>query len=62
MNSVTQVSCVLIGTVAAVVYNLLDGAVTVRFVLKVMTVGTIAGTAFAYYVRDLRAAEADPET
>ena len=55
-------SCVLIGSVSAVVYNFLDGAVTVRFVLKVMTVGAIAGTAFAYYVRDLRAAEADPET
>ena len=55
-------SCVLIGTVAAVVYNFLDGAVTVRFVLKVLTVGAIAGTAFAYYLRELRAAESDPET
>ena len=55
-------SCVLIGSVAAVVYNFLGGAVTVRFVLKVMTVGAIAGAAFAYYLRDLRAAEADPET
>ncbi len=55
-------SCVLIGTVAAVVYNFLDGAVTVRFVLKVLTVGAIAGTAFAYYLRELRDAESDPET
>ena len=55
-------SCVLIGSVAAVVYNFLDGAVTVRFVLKVLTVGAIAGGAFAYYLRDLRDAEADPET
>ena len=55
-------SCVLLGSVAAVVYNFLDGAVTVRFVLKVLTVGTIAGSAFAYYLRDLRDAEADPET
>ena len=55
-------SCVLVGSVSAVVYNFLDGAVTVRFVLKVLTVGAIAGTAFAYYVRDLRDAEADPET
>ncbi len=54
--------CVLIGSVSAVVYNFLDGAVTVRFVLKVLTVGAIAGGAFAYYLRDLRAAEADPET
>ena len=40
-------SCVLIGSVAAVVYNFLDGAVTVPFVLKVLAVGAIAGTAFA---------------
>ena len=50
----------LIGSVAAVVYYFLDGAVTVRFVLKVLAVGAIAGTAFAYYLRDLRATEADP--
>ena len=55
-------SCVLIGSVAAVVYNFLDGAVTVRFVLKVLTVGAIAGSAFGYFLRDLRAAETDPET
>lgn len=55
-------SCVLIGTVAAVVYNFLDGAVTVRFVLKVLAGGAIAGTAFVYYLRDLRDAETDPET
>ena len=55
-------SAVLIGDVAAVVYNLLDGAVTVRFLLKVLTVAAIAGSAFGYYLRDLREAEADPET
>ena len=55
-------SCVLIGSVSAVVYNFLDGAVTVRFALKVLTVGAIAGSAFAYYFRDLREAETDPET
>lgn len=55
-------ACVLIGSVAAVVYNFLDGAVTVRFVLKVLTVGAIAGSAFAYFLRDLRDAETDPET
>ena len=55
-------SFVLLGSVAAVVHNLLDGAVTVRFALKVLTVGAIAGSAFGYYLRDLRAAETDPET
>lgn len=55
-------SCVLIGSFSAVVYNFLDGAVTVRFALKVLTVGAIAGAAFGYYFRDLREAETDPET
>lgn len=53
---------VLLGSVAAVVYNFLDGALTTRFVLKVLTVGAIAGSAFGYYLHDLRAAESDPET
>ena len=55
-------AAVLIGDVAAVVYNLLDGAVTARFLLKVLTVAAIAGSTFTYYLRDLREAEADPET
>ena len=55
-------SCVLVGSVAAVVYNFLDGAFTLRFLLKVATVGVIAGSIFGYYLRELRAAEADPET
>lgn len=48
---------VLIGDVTALVYNLLDGGPTTRFVLKVVTVGSIAGTAFWYYLSDLRADE-----
>jgi hypothetical protein len=36
------------------VYNLLSGELTVRFVLKVVTVALIAGTAFFYYLADLR--------
>ena len=36
------------------VYNLLSGELTVRFVLKVVTVALIAGTAFLYYLADLR--------
>jgi hypothetical protein len=45
---------VLIGDVTTLVYNLLGGELTVRFVLKVLTVALIAGTAFTYYLRDLR--------
>jgi hypothetical protein len=45
---------VLIGDVTTLVYDLLGGELTVRFVLKVVTVGLIAGSAFGYYLRDLR--------
>ena len=45
---------VLIGDVITLVYNLLSGELTVRFVLKVATVGAIAGSAFTYYLRDVR--------
>jgi hypothetical protein len=44
----------LVGDVTTLVYNLLSGELTVRFVLKVVTVALIAGTAFSYYLRDLR--------
>jgi len=54
--------CALIGDVTTVVYNFLGGELTVRFVLKALTVAVIAGTAFSYYLWDLRAAEKEPET
>ena len=50
-------SGVLIGDLTTLVYNLLGGEATFRFLLKVIVVGAIAGTAFTYYVRDLRAEE-----
>lgn len=46
--------CVLLGDGAALVYNLLSGDLTSRFVLKVLAVALIAGGAFGYYLRDLR--------
>ena len=55
-------SVVLIGDVITVVYNFLGGELTLRFLLKVITVGAIAGSVFGYYLRDLRAGEAAPET
>ena len=48
---------VLIGDVTTLVYNLLGGELTGRFVLKALTVGSIAGTAFWYYLSDLRTDE-----
>jgi hypothetical protein len=47
----------LICDVITLVYNVLGGELTVRFFLKVATVGVIAGTAFGYYLLDLRREE-----
>ena len=47
----------LIGVVTSIVYNLLGGELTVRFVLKVVTVGTITGLLFGYFLRDVRKEE-----
>ena len=55
-------SCVLIGDVTTLVYFFLGGEVTLRFFLKVLTVGAIAGAVFLHYLWDLRAAEEEPET
>ena len=53
-------SCVLVGAVTAIFYSFLGGELTARFVLKALTVTAIAGGAFGYYLRDLRAAERAP--
>src|SRR5690606_24447125 len=48
---------IVIGDLIAAVYNLLGGELTLRFALKVLVVGAIAGTVFAYYLIDLRREE-----
>ncbi|HEY4583795.1 MAG TPA: DUF5671 domain-containing protein, partial [Lysobacter sp.] len=48
---------VLIGDTTTLVYNALGGELTLRFVLKVLVVGAIAGGVFGYYLRDLRCEE-----
>ncbi len=48
-------SLVVIGDVTTLVYNVLGGELTPRFLLKVGTVAAIAGAVFAYYVGQLRA-------
>lgn len=53
-------SVALVSDVTAVVYNLLGGELTVRFLLKVLTVAAIAGTIFGYYLADLRRDEVEP--
>ena len=45
---------VIIGDATAVVYNLLSGETTARFMLKALTIGGISGAIFTYYLRDLR--------
>jgi hypothetical protein len=53
-------AAVLIGDVTTLVYNLLGGELTVRFILKILTVALIAGVVFAYYLYDLRKEEREP--
>ena len=52
-------ACVLIGDVMSLVYNALGGELTVRFVMKVLIVGAIAGTVFWYFLLDIRTDERD---
>ena len=51
---------VLVGDLITLVYNLLGGELSVRFVLKVLVVGMIAGALFGYYLLDLRREEREP--
>ena len=48
---------VLVGDVISLVYSLLGGELSTRFVLKVLVVAFIAGTVFWYYLSDLRREE-----
>ncbi len=52
--TLTVAASVLIGDCTGLVYNLLGGEMTTRFLLKAMTIGVIAGTVFIYYLSDLR--------
>ena len=54
--SATAIICDLV----TLVYNLLGGDLTVRFLLKVAVVAVIAGLIFGYYLRDLRQDEKEP--
>jgi hypothetical protein len=50
-------STALLGDTTTLIYNLLGGDLTIRFVLKVLVVAAIAGSGFAYYLLDLRQEE-----
>jgi len=47
-------AAVLVGDLSSVIYGLLAGELTTRFILKVLTVLLIAGAIFGYYLWDLR--------
>lgn len=54
-------ACALLGDFTTLVYNMLGGELTIRFLLKAVTVALIAGTAFIYYLRDLRQDEVESQ-
>jgi hypothetical protein len=45
---------IILGDLVTLVYNFLGGEITIRFVLKILTVLFVAGSTFAYYLWDLR--------
>ena len=45
---------IIIGDLVSLVFNLLNGEITVRFILKIVTVLFVAGSIFAYYFWDLK--------
>ena len=50
---------ILVGDVISLIYSLLGGEITSRFLLKVLVVGFIAGTVFWYYLSTLDDARAE---
>ena len=50
-------AAVLVGDLVTLVYCALGGELSLRFVLKVLVAGAIAGTVFAWYLADLRGEE-----
>ncbi len=50
-------SAALLGDITTLIFNLLGGDLTIRFVLKILVVALIAGSCFTYYLLDLRKEE-----
>ncbi len=52
---------VLLGDLITLVFNLLGGELSMRFALKVLTVGGISGAVFGFYLWDLRQEDVEPQ-
>lgn len=52
-------AAVLVGDMTTLVYNLLGGELSTRFLLKVLVAALIAGSVFGYYLYDLRREEGE---
>jgi hypothetical protein len=50
-------SCTIIGDLIVLLNDVLGGELTLRFLLKAVTVAVIAGGIFLFYLRELRATE-----
>lgn len=48
---------IIIGDLVSVIYNFLGGDITIRFVLKALSVLVVAGVVFSYYLDDVRRQE-----
>ena len=47
-------ACTLVGDLIALIFSLLQGEITIRFLLKVIALSVLAGLPFTYYLRALR--------
>lgn len=47
-------AAIIAGDLVALVYSLLNGDLTTRFVLKVVTVALVSGSIFAYYFKNIK--------
>ncbi|MEK7192058.1 MAG: DUF5671 domain-containing protein [Patescibacteria group bacterium] len=45
---------IIIGDLVTLIFNLLGGELTLRFILKVLAVLFVAGSVFGYYLQDIR--------
>ncbi|MDP3901679.1 MAG: DUF5671 domain-containing protein [bacterium] len=45
---------IIMGDLVALIFNLLNGELTVRFLLKILTILFVAGAVFGYYIYDLK--------